>query len=87
MSYSPYSSRSITQWIILFRNTRRSVCAEIVLRSLAGYRLMGLRNFLPEDIRYLHCIVDGEAGLNVVVCCENPCSNKYEQTSSFPNGV
>lgn len=39
MSYS--ASRSITQWIILFRNTRRSVCAEIVLRSLAGYRLMG----------------------------------------------
>jgi hypothetical protein len=53
MSYSPYSIRSITQWIILFRNTRRSICAEIVLRSLAGYRLMRPRNFLPEDIQQL----------------------------------
>lgn len=51
MSYS--ASRSITQWIILFRNTRRSVCAEIILRSLTGYRLMGPRNFLPEDIEQL----------------------------------
>ena len=37
--------RSITQWIILFRNTRRSVCAEIVLRSLKGYRLAGNQKF------------------------------------------
>jgi hypothetical protein len=54
MSCSPYYNlRSITQWIILFRNTRRSVCAEIILRSLTGYRLMGPRNFLPEDIEQL----------------------------------
>jgi hypothetical protein len=45
------------QWIILFRNTRRSVCAEIVLRSLAGYRLMGPRNFLPEDIQQLQNVL------------------------------
>jgi hypothetical protein len=32
-------------------------------------------------------IVDGEFDLNVLVCFENPCSNKYEQTSSLPNGV
>src|SRR6516225_5917365 len=33
------------------------------------------------------CIVDGEFAPNVLLCFENPCSNKYEQTSSFPNGV
>src|SRR5690348_8067807 len=32
-------------------------------------------------------LYDGESGLNVIDCFENPCSNKYEQTSSFPNGV
>jgi hypothetical protein len=32
-------------------------------------------------------IVDGKLDLNVLVCFENPCSNKYEQTSSFPKGV
>jgi hypothetical protein len=53
MSYSPCSIRSISQWIIYFRNTKRGVCAEIILRSLAGYRLMGQRNFLPEDIEQL----------------------------------
>jgi hypothetical protein len=30
---------------------------------------------------------DGECCVNVSVYFENPCSNKYEQTSSFPNGV
>ena len=34
-----------------------------------------------------YLIVDGEFDINVLVCFENPCSNKYEQTSSFPNGV
>jgi hypothetical protein len=53
MSYSPYTIRPITQWKILFNNTRRSVCAEILLRSLAGYRLMGPRNYLPQDIQQL----------------------------------
>jgi hypothetical protein len=53
MSFSPFTPRSITQWIIYFRNTKRTVCAEMILRSLAGYRLAGPRNFLPEDIEQL----------------------------------
>jgi hypothetical protein len=33
------------------------------------------------------CGVDGECDLNVLACFENPCSNKYEQITSFPRGV
>jgi hypothetical protein len=49
------ASNSWAEFAVLFRSTRQGFLdhAEIILRSLAGYRLAGRHNYLPEDVEQL----------------------------------
>lgn len=44
------SIRSISQWELLLDKVPANLACEWIMRDLAGYRLMGPRNYLPRDV-------------------------------------